>query len=134
MGTPTEQVGFQASEEYTSRISSPRPLSWAHNQAHSSTSHPHVDSPLRKEGSSGHVDGKAEFEGALSKKLGSPSDAALESEVEDEDTIHVDAPGRRISKIYGGAGHLDSTEDLGPYAGHGDEDGIHDERGYGAPI
>jgi hypothetical protein len=133
MGTPTEQIGFQASEEYTSRMSSPRPQSWVHHQAQPSMQ-PHVDSPLKKESAPLGGDEKVELEGALSKKLERRSSAAPESEVEDEDTIHVDAPGRRISKIYGGASHLDSTEDLGPYAGNGEEDGIHDELGYGAPI
>jgi hypothetical protein len=133
MGTPSEQIGFQASEEYTSRMSSPRPLSWALHAAQSSTSQAHVDSPLRKESSAGHIERKEYFEGALSKKLEGRLDAGPESEIEDEDTIHVDAPARRISKIYGGVGHLDSTEDLGPGSGGG-EDGIHDEHGYGAPI
>lgn len=134
MGTPTEQIGFQASEEYTSRMSSPRPQSWAHHPAQSNTSQPHVDSPLKKETAPDNADGKAEFEGDLSKKLDGRANARPESEAEDEDTIHVDAPGRRISKIYGGAGYLDSTEDLGPYAGNEEDDGIHDELGYGAPI
>jgi hypothetical protein len=115
-------------------MSSPRPLSWAQHPAHSNTSQQIVDSPLRKENSQGDSGGNTDFEGTLSKKLEGRAKAGHESEVEDEDTIHVDAPGRRISKIYGGAGHLDSTEDLGPYAGNGEEDGIHDEHGYGVPI
>lgn len=132
MGTPTEQIGFQASEEYTSRMSSPRP---GYQQAHSNTSQTHVDSPLRKESFPAEITGKPEFEGTPSMNLDAPSDTALESEVEDEDTIHVDAPGRRINKIYGGAGHIESTEDLGPHTGNGGEEvGIHDEHGYGAPI
>lgn len=111
-------------------MSSPRPQSWAQHPV----SQPIVDSPLRKENSQGESGGNADFEGTLSKKLEGGAKAGHDSEAEDEDTIHVDAPGRRISKIYGGAGHLDSTEDLGPYAGNGDEDGIRDERGYGVPI
>jgi hypothetical protein len=134
MSTPTEQIGFQASEEYTSRMSSPRPQS-GYGLAHSNTSGTHVDSPLRKESFPADGTGKSEFEGTLSKGLHAPSDTALESEVEDEDTIHVDEPSRRINKIYGGAGRLESTEDLGPHSGYdGEEDGIHDEHGYGAPI
>lgn len=125
IGTPSEQIGFQASEEYTSRISSPHPHgSQAHNV-----------SPLRKGSSPGDADKKAGFESDLSSRLDSTSDAGPESELEDENTIHIDAPGRRISRIYGGAGHLESTEDLGPHTGSGGEgDGIHDEHGYGAPI
>ncbi|KAF4637831.1 hypothetical protein G7Y89_g236 [Cudoniella acicularis] len=134
MGTPTEQVGFQASEEYASRMSSPRPQSSSFTIAHSNTSQTHVESPLRKESFQADVTGKNEFESTLSRSLDAPSDTALESEVEDDDVIHVD-PARRVSRIYGGDAHLDSTEDLGPNTGHGgEEDGIHDELGYSAPI
>jgi len=132
IGTPSEQIGFQASEEYASRMSSPRPQSSTYHVAHSNasfSSQTHVDSPLRAEDSASTE--KEEFEGTLARGLQTPSEAALESEVEDEDTIHVDAPGRRISKIYGGAGHMESTEDLGP---HSEDDGFRDEHGYGAPI
>lgn len=133
MGTPTEQVGFQASEEYASRISSPRPQSSTYQVAHSNTSQTHVESPLRKESFPADVKGKQEFESTVSGSPHAPSDTALESqesEVEDDDVIHVD-PQRRVSRIYGGDGHLDSTEDLGPTAEDG---GIHDEHGYSAPI
>jgi Altered inheritance of mitochondria protein 21 len=130
MGTPTEQIGFQASEEYASRMSSPRPQSGLH-PTQSNTSDTYVDSPLRKESFPTDASGKNEFEKTLSKGLHAPSGAALESETDDDDVIHVDPPSHRISKIYGGAGHIESTEDLGP----GTEDnGIHDEHGYGAPI
>jgi hypothetical protein len=131
MGTPTEQIGFQASEEYTSRMSSPRPQASALHLTQSNTSDTHVESSLRKESFPTDAPGKTEFEKTLSRSLHAPSDTALESEIEDEDVIHVDPPSRRISKIYGGAGALDSTEDLGPGA---EEGGIHDELGYGAPI
>jgi hypothetical protein len=134
MGTPTEQIGFQASEEYASRMSSPRPQGLG--LAHSNASETHVESPLKKESCPENVPGKSEFEGTLERSLETPSNTSLASasEVED-DVIHVDAPGRRISKVYGGAGHIDSIEDLGPHTGHGGiEDGIHDEHGYGAPI
>lgn len=131
VGTPTEQIGFQATEEYASRMSSPRPQSGFH-VAHSNTSQTHVDSPLRKESFPADAAGKDEFEGTLSRGLNDPSDTALESEVEDEDTIHVDAPGRRSSKIYGGGNYIESTEDLGTHAGFGGEQ--EDEHGYSAPI
>ncbi|EHL03157.1 putative protein IMPACT [Glarea lozoyensis 74030] len=62
--------------------------------------------------------------------LKAPSELALSSEVEDEDVIHVD-PIRHMSKQHGGAGRLDSTEDLGPTA---ENDGYHDEHHYGIPI
>lgn len=130
MGTPTEQIGFQASEEYASRMSSPRPQSGLH-LTQSNTTDTHVDSPLRKESFPAEASGKSEFEKTLSKDLRAPSGGALESETDDDDVIHVDPPSHRVSKIYGGAGHMDSTEDLGPGSV---DNGIHDEHGYGAPI
>jgi hypothetical protein len=135
MGTPTEQIGFQASEEYTSRMSSPRPQPSGLHLTQSNTSETHVESPLRKESFPTDTTGKTEFEKTLSRSLHTPSDTALESEIEDDDVIHVDPPSHRVSKIYGGTGHIESTEDLGPGSHNGGEsDGIHDERGYGAPI
>ncbi|KAG0649783.1 hypothetical protein D0Z07_3517 [Hyphodiscus hymeniophilus] len=117
VGTPSEQIGFQAAEEYASRISSPRPQS-SYNPAHSNVSDTHVDSPLRKQSFPADVSDKHEFESTLSRTLSrslhAPSDVALsESEMEDEDTIHVDAPEHRINKIYGSAGRFESTESLG---------------------
>jgi hypothetical protein len=130
MGTPSEQIGFQASEEYTSRMSSPRPGSASlHRKTHSNASQTHFDSPLRKSSAADNGLEKEEFEQTLDRSLAAPSDHALESEVEDEDTIHVDNPERRNNKIYGGASHLASTEDLGPHGGNTDEEG-----GYSAPI
>lgn len=114
-------------------MSSPRPQS-SHNLhlAHGNTSDTHVDSPLRKESIPGAELSPRAFEGGLSRSLHAPSDVSLlESEAEDDDVIHVDAPGRRTSKIYGGEGHMESTEDLGPNA---ENHGIHDEHGYSAPI
>jgi len=116
-------------------MSSPRPVS-SYHVAHSNasfSSQAHVDSPL-KESVAIATEEKKEFEGTLAKGLQAQSDAAVESEVEDEDTIHVDAPGRRISKIYGGSAHLDSTEDLRRYSSHDGHDNLHHEHGYGAPI
>ena len=124
IGTPTEQIGFQAAEEYASRMSSPRPLS-GYQVAHSNVSDTHVESPLRKESFQADTTDKGEFERTLSRSLHAPSDVALsESEIEDEDTIHVDAPERRINKIY--AGRLESAEDLGPNTENDEQ--------YGAPI
>ena len=84
MGTPTEQIGFQASEEYASRMSSPRPQSGLH-LTQSNTSDTHVDSPLGKESFPTDASGKNEFEKTLSKGFRAPSGAALESETDDDD-------------------------------------------------
>jgi hypothetical protein len=113
-------------------MSSPRPQSANFHLAHGNSSETHIDSPLGKSSFPSELPPKVEFESSLSQSLHAPSDASLvESEVEDQDVIHVDAPGRRVSKIYGGDGNLDSTEDLGPGA---ENHGIHDEHGYSAPI
>ncbi|PVH83139.1 hypothetical protein DL98DRAFT_585853 [Cadophora sp. DSE1049] len=125
IGTPSEQVGFQASEEYASRMSSPRPQSGYH-VSHSNTSDTHVDSPLRKESSAAEPSNKAEFEKTLSRSLHAPSDTTLESEAED-DVIHVDNPGRRSSRVYG-ADHAESTEELERQMSHGGDEE------YSAPI
>jgi hypothetical protein len=130
MGTPSEQIGFQASEEYASRMSSPqtRPVSAVYPHGHQNSSQTHVDSPLRKASVPG------DFEGGNASSLGmslrAPSELALASEAEDEDVIHVD-PMRHVSKIHGGAGRLDSTEDLRPTA---ENEGYHDEHHHSTPI
>lgn len=120
IGTPSEQVGFQASDEYISRISSPRPQSVYHNQAPSNSSEPALESSLR-----------AEHSASLAQSLDGPSDAALESEVEEENIIHVDEPSR-THKIYGGDKHAESAEDLGP--NNGKQAVYTAEHGYSAPI
>ncbi|KAG9248701.1 altered inheritance of mitochondria protein 21 [Calycina marina] len=132
IGTPSEQIGFQASEEYTSRMSSPRPTGTYHVQ-HSNasfSSQTHVDSPLKESFGPTATEEKEVFASNLTKSLSRQTDTAVDSEVEDEDTIHVDAPSRRISKIDGGSGHLGSAEDLDQTA----YDGALDEHGYSAPI
>ncbi|KAL2062968.1 hypothetical protein VTL71DRAFT_6040 [Oculimacula yallundae] len=125
VGTPSEQIGFQATEEYASRMSSPRPQSGYH-VSHSNISDTHVDSPLRNEALTAEPPSKAEFESTLSRSLNAPSDVSLNSEVED-DIIHVDGPGRRSSRIYR-ADHAESTEELARQLSHGGEEN------YSAPI
>ncbi|KAM3073121.1 hypothetical protein ACMFMG_008841 [Clarireedia jacksonii] len=134
LSTPTEQVGFQATEEYTSRISSPHPQSGGDNSSgfpfgHGNSSRTHVDSPLRKESSSMDSIQKAEFEGALSKGL--HIDRASGSEAGGDDTIHVDPPSRRSSRIISG----DPADDTRPQSAFGgDDDELLEEHGYSAPI
>ena len=137
VGLPNEQIGYIASEEYASRMNSPRPQSVTyHNKAHSNHSQTHVESSLRKSSFPIDVTGKDTFD--KSKELRTDShhqpEQALESEVEDDDVIHVDAPAFRGSKI-GGNGYDPPTEDLGPHGGNTDaEGGWIEERGYGVPI
>lgn len=130
MAPPDEQIGFLASEEYASRMSSPRPQSASQHKA-SNASQTHADSPLRRESLTSPLD-KAGIEVDNGRGLRNNSDTALESEYEDEDVVHVDAPEHRIQKVYGGAGGLESTDSLAP--SFHTEDGHPEDRGYSAPI
>lgn len=136
MGTPTEQVGYVASEEYISRMSSPRPASLAvqHSKAPSNASDTPLKSPLRKE-SLMSIEQNADTIGSGSHSPQQATETAIESEAEDDDVVHVDEPARRISKIYGGAKHADSAENLGPTGGNTSTGGgFIVESGYGVPI
>ncbi|KAF2429198.1 hypothetical protein EJ08DRAFT_698559 [Tothia fuscella] len=128
-GTPDEQIGFLASEEYASRMNSPRPSSAKPRRPSSQT---HTESPLRKMSFPQHeID--AAIRGSGGKTTSSHGDHALESEVED-DVIHVEPPSRSASK-YGGGGYDPPTQDLGPHGGNTDaEGGWFDETGRGTPI
>lgn len=125
-----------ASEEYASRLSSPRPHSGIyHGKAHSNHSQTHIESPLRKQSfpvDSGQDDLNKSRE--THSGLKAPSEHALESENEDDDVIHVAAPDVRTSK-YLGNGYDPPAEDLGPRGGNTDgEGGWIEEKGYGVPI
>ncbi|KAI9824794.1 MAG: hypothetical protein M1832_001622 [Thelocarpon impressellum] len=133
--TPHEQIGYLASEEYALRMASARsPPSSYHNKAHSNSSLPHLESPLRKASFPNDGEWKDNFQDPKSSAMGRrQSENALESEAED-DIIHVDPPSRAASKI-GGGGYDPPTEDLGPHGGNTDEEGGWiDEQGYGTPI
>ncbi|CAG8961251.1 hypothetical protein HYFRA_00013307 [Hymenoscyphus fraxineus] len=123
VGTPTEQVGIQAHEEYASRsrISSPKISPTGLNLAHSNSSQTHVDSPLGKEI---HPD-----DSSLGRSQHAPSDLTLGSENESDDVIHVDLA-RTSSRVYGHS-NLGSVEDFGPASGNGYEEA---EPHYSAPI
>ncbi|KAI1861697.1 uncharacterized protein JN550_010767 [Neoarthrinium moseri] len=69
VGTPSEQVGFQATDEYTSRISSPRPPSAASRKRDS------ITSPL--------------------KNATGPEISVSDTEADDDEVIHVDEHGNR---------------------------------------
>ena len=134
VGLPNEQIGYIASEEYTSRINSPTSATY-HNKTHSNHSQTHVESPLRKASFPVDVEGKATFDN--SKEPNAPArsqfEYALDSETE-EDEIHIDLPATRTSK-YSGNGYDPPTEDLGPHGGNTSaEGGWIEETGYGVPI
>jgi hypothetical protein len=133
VSTPSEQIGFLASEEYASRMSSPKPQSGTPKKAPSNSSQTHADSPLRSGSSQTDTAVKAEFEGEVAKGLHASSIAA-ESEVEDDDTVHVDAPEHRSRKVYSSS-YEESTEDLGRHDGStSGNGGFAEELGYSVPI
>ncbi|KAL9126908.1 MAG: hypothetical protein Q9217_004122 [Psora testacea] len=129
---PNEQIGYQASEEYASRLSAPH--SGTFRTVHSNNSQPHVESPLRK--ASFPVDPDATpavLKTRSSDPSGRSTEHALESETEDDD-VYVPPPTVRKSKIHGN-GYDPPTENLGPTGGNTDEKGGYiEETGYGVPI
>lgn len=120
IGTPDREIGYLASDEYTSRLSSPKPSPAPLTELRkrpSSGTHPAMESPLRKTIFSLHPSGH---------------DDAIESE--DDPVIHIHPPARRMSKVTGG-GEADGALDLGPEGGNtAEEGGWIDERGPGIPI
>ncbi|KAH7380628.1 hypothetical protein BKA66DRAFT_493883 [Pyrenochaeta sp. MPI-SDFR-AT-0127] len=105
ISTPDEQIGYMASDEFASRMTSPRPQS---SGRPASIKAGHVDSPLKNE-----------------------TDNQLN---DDGEVIHIDHPSHRNSKTHGG-GYDPPTEDLGHKGGNtAEEGGWVTERGYGMPI
>lgn len=120
IGTPTEAIGYQASEEYASRAQSPQttPPHSAKLRSSRPSSQSYVDSPLKKTFSASDQ----------------PKVVAAEDRVSDDDRLHVMPPKRPQGK-YSGAGYDPPTENLGPEGGNTDEQGGWvDERGDGVPI
>lgn len=119
IGTPTHEIAFSATQEYTSKMTSPRPspsLPTLHQKRPSSGSQTAIESPLRK-----------------SFALGESGQGDQAIEV-DDDTIHVDLAQFRANKVTGG-GPQDGAIDLGPHGGNTEEQGgWFDERGDGIPI
>ena len=119
IGTPTHEIAFSATQEYTSRMTSPKPSPaplTPRGKRQSSGSQTAVESPLRK----------ASF----------PFQDGRQSAVDgdDEDTIHVDDTEFRANKVTGG-GPQDGAIDLGHPGRNNAEDGDWiDERGEGTPI
>lgn len=107
-----------ASEEYASRMASPRPASSGRPSSIHSKTQPPVESPLRH----------SKFpEGVLTRQKTNEGEA-------EEDVIHIDPPAHRSSKVHGG-GYDPPTEDLGPEGGNTEQEGGYiTERGYGMPI
>ncbi|KAF1842501.1 uncharacterized protein K460DRAFT_359100 [Cucurbitaria berberidis CBS 394.84] len=104
--TPDEHIGFMASDQYASRMASPRP---APSGRPASIKAGYTDSPLRNE--------------------------AGEEVNEAGEVIHIDPPAHRSNKIHGTNYDNKPTEDLGPEGGNtAKEGGWVTEHGYGTPI
>lgn len=131
---PNEQIGYMATEEYTSRLATPQSASY-HDKAFSNHSQPVVESPLRKASFPVDQSIKPEVEKGQSAQYSSrgTSDNAVESESEDEG-VHVEPPTERRSKFTGN-GYDPPKEDLGPDGGNTEAGGGWvEETGYGVPI
>ncbi|KAI7471058.1 hypothetical protein KC351_g12310 [Hortaea werneckii] len=123
IGTPSQDIAFEATDQFASRMASPKPspapLSELKKRQSSSSHQPQSESPLRKTSFPFKADDDS---------------GAVDSEADGDDVIHVDPPVRRGDKITGG-GAMDNTVDLGPTGGNTKEKGGWiDERGDGVPI
>jgi Altered inheritance of mitochondria protein 21 len=132
MSYPDEQIGYLASDQYSSRIASPAQGGGYLQKLHSNSSQPAIESQLRTTSFPTEVFQKSEF--AESKGSISGKSEAIDSEVE-EDVIHVDDPARRYNKVTGGEETIHETKDLGPNRSNTpDRSGYISENGYGVPI
>ena len=131
-GYPDEQVGYIASEQYSSRVASPATAGGLY-KLNSNSSQPQIESPLRKTSFPADI-----LDRPSSNKTNRPSsmvsDKAVESDTE-EDAVHVSEPSRKYNKITGGQGSIEETANLGPSGGNeGSNGGYIVENGYGIPI
>ena len=115
-GTPTEAIGYMASEEYASRSQTPHttPPQSAKPRGSRPTSSSYAESPL--------------------KQFTSAQESIDAGSQESDAKVHVVPPTRPYGK-YSGAGYDPPTENLGPDSGNSDDHGgfVH-ERGDGVPI
>lgn len=111
-----------ATEQYASRSNSPRPIS-----VHKTTSH-----GLSRTGSATHAESPLRMSSFADAAFASQN--AVESDADDDDRVHVDAPVRRMNK-WSGTNNDQPFIDLGPRGGntsrHG---GWIQEDGPGTPI
>ena len=126
MSYPDEQIGYMASEQYSS--AAPNYLS----KMHSNTSQPHVESPLRKASLPTDDQGREEFK--ASKKSASLYSKSGDDAIEEDDSVHV-APGKHYNKVTGGEETMHETDEARPYTRERDSNGnLADEHGYTVPI
>ena len=132
-GYPDEQIGYLATEQYSSRMASPQSANQLSKRL-SNSSQPPAESPLRKASFPHDGDNREEFHKFKHSSSGN-SENFIESENE-EDTVHVDAPTRYYNKIVGGEEHMHETDGAGKgYIPHDeDEDRLRSEHDYSVPI
>ncbi|KAK8170760.1 hypothetical protein BC567DRAFT_264889 [Phyllosticta citribraziliensis] len=117
--TPGEEIGYMASEEYASRMTSPRPQSVPPKER-TRSSQTHAESPLRMT--------KMVAEQALD---GGDDGSAIEHD-DEGNVIHIDPPAHPRSEMHGPG--IDYDE-LGPEGGNGEEHGgFITEDGRGTPV
>lgn len=127
---PDEQIGYTASEFYTSRSQQGTPNSLA--KTITNTSQPAAESPLRKASFPADEISPAEVRRGARLSISGRSDDALESEPEQEVRIE---PQQRYNKITGGEETMNETQQARPYASHRTSDGDYvNEHGYTVPI
>jgi hypothetical protein len=121
VSTPDEQIGYLATDQYASRITSPKPASGRPPSiSKGKGGSVSIESPLHQ----------SSFPAGTLQDKDSPE---IVSDAE-ENIIHINPPSRRQSKIHGGSVE-DPKMDLGPHAGNTEEEGGWIvEHGYGAPI
>ena len=116
-GTPSQEIGWEATEQYAYRMVSPKPSPAPLGELKkrpSSGAQPPVESPLRK----------ASF----------PINQGSALDSEDEGVIHVEGRAKAGSKVTGG-GAKDNKLDLGPNSGNTPAlGGVVSEEGFGIPI
>ncbi|EPQ64497.1 hypothetical protein BGT96224_4127 [Blumeria graminis f. sp. tritici 96224] len=121
-GTPSEQIGFQASDEYTSRLSSPRPLLVTQ-----------LNKPENK------IDSVLESDLVLNPKSMDPAEVntslinpqlcqRLENEAIQDGIIHVDEPAKLHASSYGSNMPKEPSGNLAP------KESDTEDHGYNAPI
>lgn len=120
---PDEQIGYLASEQYSSQSQPSTP--YALNKTLTNTSQPVIESPLRK-ASIPAIDADPVIGVRSKRALSQQSDEAMDSST--ENSIHVNDPQRRYNKITGGEETIDETQAPRPYI-QDDED-----NGYSVPI
>ena len=128
---PDEQIGYQASDLYTTR--SQQDTSNILTETATNTSQPALESPLRKSSFPADDSIPAEVRRSRTSVSGKHDDHdAMESEHEGD--VHISA-GRRYNKITGGEESMNETLEAQPFASHPtQEEGHHMEHGYTVPI